>query len=354
MKHLNAANARLKGSKCRLRIEIKDQGRGTLNLRGQLPPKDGQGAWSRQRIYLGLPANPSGVAQAEKMAKKISADLDVGQFFWDGYLTPKSEGQDLVEAIELYHQDYLAKGGKDCTWQSEYHRLLSKLKGLSESDLIEVVKGTKPDTRNRVRACHAVSSFARFLKVSVNLEGLRGNYNPYTSIQPREIPTDEDIARYRDSIPNPSWQWVYGMIAAYGLRNHEVFRLDLTHFPLVKVGKGTKTGDRECYPCFENWIQEWGLGDFNIPKRNPQSSNQTLGHAVNDQFSRYGIPFPPYNLRHAWAIRTLDMGWPVDYSARMMGHSVEVHTKTYQRWISSRKNQEIYQRLPKIQPKPLN
>lgn len=347
MKHLISANARLKGVKCRLRIEVKDQGRGTLNLRGQLPPKDGQGQWSRQRIYLGLPANPSGVAQAEKMAKKISADLDVGQFSWDDYLTPKGEAQDLEEAIERFHQDYLAKGGKEPTWRSEYHRLLSKLKGLEAQDLIEGVKLTKPDTRNRVRACHAVGSFAKFLKMSVDLEGLRGNYNPYTSIQPRDIPTDDDIAHYWALIPNPSWQWVYGMIATYGLRNHEIFRLDLSSFPLVKVGRETKTGERECYPCFEEWVKQWQLEKMQIPKRNSASSNNTLGHAVNDQFTRYGIPFPPYNLRHAWAIRTLGMGWPVDYSARMMGHSVEVHTKTYQRWITSRKNHEIYQRLPK-------
>ena len=341
MKHLNAANARLKGSKCRLRIEIKDQGRGTLNLRGQLPPKDGQGAWSRQRIYLGLPANPSGVAQAEKMAKKISADLDVGQFFWDGYLTPKSEGQDLVEAIELYHQDYLAKGGKEENWQDRYLPPLTKVLNLTPEALTQAVKTTKPDSRSRQIYYDVVNSFAKFLKVSIDLEGLRGNYTP----KPRHIPTDTEILQYMEHIPNPAWKWVYRMMATYGLRNHEVFRIESYEFPRITVKEETKTGKRNCYPCLEQWIEEWGLQDVILPNVNLEQNNKALGLRLSRQFQRYGIPFSPYSLRHAFAIRTIREQWPPVLAARSMGHSLATHNRQYHRWISSQQDQEIYQRI---------
>ncbi|MEM9120340.1 MAG: hypothetical protein AAGD09_21010 [Cyanobacteria bacterium P01_F01_bin.56] len=57
------------------------------------------------------------------------------------------------------------------------------------------------------------------------------------------------------------------------------------------------------------------------------------------------LPFAPYDLRHAWAVRTLLFGWPVELSARQMGHSVEVHTRTYQRWITRQQTQQVYDLL---------
>ncbi|MEM6716600.1 MAG: hypothetical protein AAGD09_21015 [Cyanobacteria bacterium P01_F01_bin.56] len=73
----------------------------------------------------------------------------------------------------------------------------------------------------------------------------------------REIPSDEDIIRYRNELENPAWQWVYGVMACYGLRNHEVFYLDLSEFPVVRVLDDTKTGAREVWPCYPEWATEW-------------------------------------------------------------------------------------------------
>ena len=341
MKHLISANARLKGVKCRLRIEIKDQGRGTLNLRGQLPPKDGQGQWTRQRIYLGLPANPSGVAQAEKMARKISADLDVGQFSWDDYLTPKGEAQDLEEAIERFHQDYLAKGGKQANWTNRYLPPLDKLSQLTPHALVQVVKSTEPDSRSRQIYYDVVNRFAKFLKLSLDLEGLRGSYKP----KPRDIPTDAEIFQRLEQISNPSWKWVYCMMATYGLRNHEVFRIEVFNFPSLMVMEETKTGRRNCYPCLEQWIDQWELQDVNLPKVNLEQTNKALGLRVSRQFQRYGLPFSPYALRHAFAIRTIREGWPPVLASRSMGHSLATHNRQYHRWITDQQDQEIYQRL---------
>ncbi|MEM6716601.1 MAG: hypothetical protein AAF827_05480 [Cyanobacteria bacterium P01_D01_bin.6] len=72
--------------------------------------------------------------------------------------------------------------------------------------------------------------------------------------------------------------------------------------------------------------------------------NQKIGHSVTKYLSPK-LSFAPYDLRHAWAVRTLLFGWPVELSARQMGHSVEVHTRTYQRWITRQQTQQVYDLL---------
>ena len=50
-------------------------------------------------------------------------------------------------------------------------------------------------------------------------------------------------------------------------------------------------------------------------------------------------------MRHAWAIRTAIFGWPVELAARQMGHSVDMHTRTYHRWLSREHQQRVYDLL---------
>jgi len=62
------------------------------------------------------------------------------------------------------------------------------------------------------------------------------------------------IAEIRESIPNPAWQWAYGMMACYGLRNHELFYLDCDRLPLLVVKDGSKTGYHRVHPFFPEWF----------------------------------------------------------------------------------------------------
>ena len=57
-------------------------------------------------------------------------------------------------------------------------------------------------------------------------------------------------------------------------------------------------------------------------------------------FRRYDLPITPYDLRHAWAVRTIHVGLPDTVAARMMGHSVTIHTRTYHHWITRRDQQQ--------------
>ena len=67
---------------------------------------------------------------------------------------------------------------------------------------------------------------------------------------------------------------------------------------------------------------------------------QQVGRRVAEQFRRYDVPLTPYDLRHAWAVRTIHIGLPDTVAARMMGHSVAIHTRTYHHWITRRDQQQ--------------
>jgi integrase len=70
------------------------------------------------------------------------------------------------------------------------------------------------------------------------------------------------------------------------------------------------------------------------------TSLRTVGQRVSEQFRRYDLPLTPYDLRHAWAVRTIHIGLPDTVAARMMGHSVGIHNRTYHHWITRRDQQQ--------------
>jgi hypothetical protein len=54
----------------------------------------------------------------------------------------------------------------------------------------------------------------------------------------------------RSGIKDDGWRWVFGMLAAYGLRGHEVYKADLADFPTVRIPQDTKNGRAvSCGPC---------------------------------------------------------------------------------------------------------
>ena len=118
-----------------------------------------------------------------------------------------------------------------------------------------------------------------------------------------------------------------------GLRREEV---------TIEVLETTKTGSHDVWPFPPTWIEEFGLREVNLPEIETDLQKTTLqriGQQVTLQFRRYEIPFAPYDLRHAWAVRTILMGLPDTVAARMMGHSVAIHNRTYHRWITRRDQQ---------------
>jgi integrase len=98
------------------------------------------------------------------------------------------------------------------------------------------------------------------------------------------------------------------------------------------------------YPCYPEWAEDWNLRQRILPPVKTERTNDKIDHSVTPHLSPK-LPFVPYDLRHAYAICTLSFFWPVEFAAQIMGHSLDVHCKTYHRWISRKRRQEIYEFL---------
>ncbi|PHJ63759.1 integrase [Nostoc linckia z18] len=360
---ISAANIRLKEQ--RISISIERHG-AWLRLRGTFPPKPGakQDRPSRQRIYPGISATPEGVRVAEKEAFKVRLSLDEKNFDWQVYTrhnncddrSPSTVG----EWILLFEEDYFNRRRKDnqtlTTWRTEYRAVFRRLppdEPLNAEVLRQAILATYPDTKTRRRFCICLGALARFARVELDITLLKGDYSP-KRVTPRQIPDDETILENFYKISNPSWRWVYGMMACYGLRNHEVFRVDLEAFAnshICTVLEG-KTGSRRVWPFHPEWVEEFDLHGLQVPPLNLERSNASLGGDVSQHFRRQSIDFAAYNLRHAWAIRTLEYGLENSLAAQQMGHSLEVHSELYHHWISEKQHQRAFELLLKRADRP--
>ncbi|MGI0492468.1 site-specific integrase [Alkalinema pantanalense CENA528] len=358
-------NLRLKMARLGVQIER----RGTkLNLRGTFPPRPGCGRLRpyQQRLSLGLPATPAGLKQIEQEAKIIAAQLIQKSFDWRDYLTIEAGKRlsqlDLAEQIQAFERQFFTANDRlskpaatKTTWNSAYAPYLRKLEAMAQEHpqftlpelIYKTVHSTALQSRSRQVCCTALSAFAEFLNLELptELKTLAGNYNN-SRTQARNLPSDEAIVQAWAAIPNPAWQFVYGVMATFGLRNHEVFFCD---YSLLQQGENsiqvldtTKTGSHEVWAFYPEWIEEFNLRSLHLPDITTdltQTTLQRVGQRVTAQFRRYGVPFSPYDLRHAWAVRTIHFGLPDTVAAKMMGHSVAVHTRTYHQWITRRDQQ---------------
>ncbi|GAB4382323.1 MAG: site-specific integrase [Elainellaceae cyanobacterium] len=364
-------NQRLKAAQLGLQIERRGQ---KLSLRGTLPPRPGSHRLRpyQQRISLNLPATNAGLKQAEQEVKIIAAQLIQNTFDWQQYLPVSGGGRlsqmDLSQKLEAFKAHFFeqasqtpkAAAGKT-TWETAYLPYLRKLEAIARSSsqlslseaIYATVQSTRANSRSRQVCCTALGALATFLNLElpIDLKTLWGNYNTGRT-QIRHLPTDAQIIEVFQQIPNPSWRFVYGIMATYGLRNHEVFFCNYHALQteqaeaIVEVLDVTKTGQHEVWPFYPEWVEQFNLRQINLPPINTdlnQTTLQRIGQLVSCQFRRYQIPFSPYDLRHAWAVRTIHFGLPDTVAARMMGHSVAIHTRTYHRWLTHRDQQRAVQ-----------
>ncbi len=342
---LRAINGRLKAGCVPVRVIPKGK---NLALRATLPRKPKDGAGTKQYdISLGVSGSKDGLRRAEREANKLAQSMADGSFTWATYAKPERslEERPASEWIQEFKAHYM-KGSKikETTWANTWAATFKKLPQdgpLRDSLLLSVVLSTEEDSRNRELTCQRLQRLAEFVGIAIDLKPYLGNYEP----EPRDIPADELIVEWRDRIPDPARQWAYGVIAAFGIRPHEVFECQSIDALTLQVDEGTKTGARVTRAIRPEWADAWGLAKVVRPETKAQG-HRARGQTVSDFFRAYGVPFHPYDLRHAWAIRaSVTNGMPLPVAAKMMGHSVETHTRQYHRWLSEAENQRVYETL---------
>jgi|SRR6476469_308441 len=348
---INQANGRLRAAKVGVTIQ---QIGNRLYLKATLPPKPSSTKLRpyQQRIALGIHANPAGISLAEKEARKVGALLDCGEFSWTPYLSPLTPSSspftaaDWCQKFEVEFRHSVA----EITWETEYEAVFKQLppdQPLTSELLRTAIARTEANSRSRRRYCTSLGKLAKFAGLECDFKPLQGNYSA-KQVDPRDLPTDGAIAKYWHTFKNPHWRWVYGMIATYGLRSHEVFYLDSQDFEkgksdMIAVLRG-KTGPRLVWPFYPEWIDQFELRRKLLPAVTGQKHSDYTNRVSSYFYEHTELPFTALDLRHCWAVRTLEFGLDVSLAAKQMGHSVKVHHETYHHWISG----DVHQRAYKI------
>ncbi len=371
---LQRQNGLLGASGVSLRLERRGQ---RLGLRGPLPCRRGGGGFPVQRISLGLCASEGGLREAQRALRRLQQQLQHQRFDWRdwavGQERPPAAAADPSRVAEGVLEQFKAgffadprrrrnPAGCRSTWLGAYLPYLRRLLALAASRqrnldaelFLEVLEGYPAASRSRQQCGTALAALARQLGLSLAPDWAEraGGYGLHQA-QFRQLPSDAAVQDLVERIPNPRWRLAYGLMATYGLRNHEVFFTDLSSLApggdrVLRVLPTSKTGEHQVWPFQPEWVEH-----FELPKLAESSAAlpsvctdlrrttlQQVGRRVAEQFRRYDLPITPYDLRHAWAVRTIHIGLPDTVAARMMGHSVTIHTRTYHHWITRRDQQQ--------------
>ncbi len=367
---ISGHNRRLAAAGEPLRLERRG---GRLGLRGPLPPREpgsATEAWTVRRLSLGLPASEAGLERALEELARVRQELRTGRFRWREGGGAPPPGDALRASVEAFEAAFFADprrrrrpAGSRSTWRASYRPYLRRLEALAaerghrgapDLPLIEAVLESYPlASRGRQQCGTALAGFARHLGLDLPSDwGERGaGYGLHTA-RFRQLPGDAEILELVERIPSPAWRLVYGLMATYGLRNHEAFFCDCSALApggdrVLRVLPTSKTGEHQVWPFQPEWVEVFGLERLGrdrsaLPPVATDLRRTTLrqaGRRVAEQFRRYDLPITPYDLRHAWAVRTIHIGLPDTVAARMMGHSVAIHTRTYHHWITRRDQQ---------------
>ena len=381
---VDRANQLLASSGTPWRLEVRGQ---RLGLRGPLPPRQGSARepLTIQRLSLGLEACEGSLPLAFARLHTVREQLSQGTFRWhdwqrskamasplsvvggDGLAQASSPGlEEALASFELAFQRdprrRRSPAGARSTWRAAYKPYLRRLQamgrqrrgGLCAELLVAVLESYPLASRSRQQCALVLGALARQqeLPLPADWQELGRGYGLHAA-RFRPLPSDPQILRVVQQIPNPRWRLVYGLMATYGLRNHEVFFCDFSAMApggdrVLRVLPTSKTGEHQVWPFQPEWVEHFALDQLG---RDPgglpavdtdlrRTSLQRVGQRVSEQFRRYQLPLTPYDLRHAWAVRTIHIGLPDTVAARMMGHSVAIHTRTYHHWITRRDQQQ--------------
>lgn len=325
----------------------------TFYLRAKVPPKDGIGEPKRQFIKSPCNLTPAGLKGIIARAKRLDSDLSLGIFSWDdwGGTTKKSTTSGWLDDFLDLKRSQIQESSLNTQYVPVIRRI-RELKGTITTDkLVDLIKQNTDDhSKNRKTYCLVLSQLAMYGGLDpLPIKAIAGKYKP-TPVNPAELPTDEQIVGLWESLSS-NWKWIYGMMATYGLRPHETFKVSLSrenNTLLARVHPDTKTGARVVLPLLERWTEQFNLEQVVYPNIILEGrDNRRLSERISLAFRQQNVPHTPKALRHAYSCRGAHYGIQPDVMARMMGHSISVHCATYQNAISLAQYQDIFRKAEK-------
>lgn len=342
-------------------------------------------------LNLGLIDTPENWVIAEAKLQEIQKDINYDKFDFtldkyrhdslnkaDNANEELAENLTLKQMLETFDKKYFFKRKKTRKSQDS----LSQYKGfiirafqfkenldfqLSKEDIDQAIYSTETGSSNRIRTVVAFKVLFDCFKFPYKFaEGVTSDYKP----KERVLPTDKEIidAWHRMKVESKgchkkhrgnaeSWGWILAVIATYGLRPHEVLAIDYEksfqppNFPIYineKITRGTKTGSRFVYPLPLQWVEFFDIANpktkyLDESKEILLAKIRTLADRFGERLKNKGINFKAYDLRHRYAIRGRELGYESDDLARWMGHTLDEHTQTYQKYWTDNSHFIVYE-----------
>lgn len=332
---LGEINTRLKAAKLRCRIERRGA---TLALRASLPDRESPSAAPRQqRIPLALDATYAALGDAEAAAHRLGQQLRRGAFDWDSWVSPETRSITVADfrsaAARMHAAQYRLRpevGAR--AWNQRWLPALNRLPArgpVTQASLMRLIQALPSMSACRRDYGSLLSQvWAALGGDPVPLRKAARGYGP-RSLAARRLPEDAEIEAAWATVTRTSrWGWTLGMCAAFGLRPSETVDATLTPEGACQVAEATKTGSRLVFASPKEWIDKFDLKNKPSFKANPDNANRYLALA--------NIDWRLYDLRHAYAIRLNLKGVPPVLAAQLMGHTLQVHCATYQKWIAAK------------------
>ena len=285
------------------------------------------------KLCLHLDENPNA------LVKEKEAGTKPGFTAWRA-LSMELEAHLRKLGIQMTHPDY---------WR--HASALAKLRG--EVEIAKVERWVEESAENSRERTRRLVTCSRLIEVGLDIDRnwmdrikSCNKYSPSQAVEPRSLPSDDQVEVFIDGLKNRGWQVVFGYIATWGLRNHEPFRLHSQPDSegLIEISDNSKTGFHVVTPAHPEWIDRWNLRDFKLPGHDPSATHVELGRRVTKYMARHRHLAvwrkdpKTYDLRHAWAARVHThpsySHIEVSVAAEMMGHSEKVHKATYLRWTA--------------------
>ncbi len=363
-----------------------------------------------------VPFSPKGVEEAEEIAKLVTTRLVTNDFSWEWFnkligknALVKNRVLTCKEMIEAYKAHYFKqrKGNKaiDKSWYAScihLERILGNLnQPLSLSLIRQVIDCTENNTATRRTALNGLVGFLKHFdddSYKNIIKKYKADNKPKK--KKRNIPTDKQITQvYKTGFTPgkhgrkdllyrfPQWQFLYGLLAVYGLRIHEAWNIanwdkpvilkdgdwivvdNLENDEIAQQHKGetkiipaildpenkdyilcikhdTKTGYRMVAPISpegHNWLEEFNLlQPFNIPhikdaliRNGIHAGGYNCSSAVGKWFRKRKYGFTPHALRHAYVIRGHILNYNPKALADSAGHSMTMSSTTYTKHMSA-------------------
>ena len=340
-----------------------------------------------------FPHTAKAVNNAVAIAQQIDNQIKAGSFSWLDYpqwmpkkLRPKDEvkpeDKTIAQWTKEYEADYWLSRDKQefkdhRNWRTGYLRYLKYIPNWesypSKGNLDEACRNY-PKSTKRNDCCTRIKHFARFCGLtSYDPQEFRLAKNQIkVKAKPKRELTDTEVEAWFEKFPymtttngKPSqwrlWQWMYGMQAAYGFRNHEtlnIFNLtegcrgedgkwyesfiDAQKNPrgiVYTEGKGVKRAAFLPHPI--RWIEEFNLR--NIPneyyafqrhlskmsKLEKGKAKAMKLHSYGNFLREHGFTFTAYNLRHHYNVKSHHAGLPASIIAKNLGHTLAQNTSVY-------------------------